>query len=143
MIIRYKQTVEYEINVTPGTILKNAIAYCISTRNPEPAKLYVSLEDTVGYILEDNGVTGDNNFPPHAIQVGCSQPRNPYFPKLHEDEDPFHGVGITIEGLEENLKNLQQKKRSEIWKPKYLPHPDEFTHRTQGGLAEKQEWPNG
>tara|TARA_R100001530_G_scaffold134898_2_gene110779 strand:+ start:34 stop:366 length:333 start_codon:yes stop_codon:yes gene_type:complete len=108
MIIRYERTVEYEIDVSPVTILKYAKDYIDSEQPTTPIHLHVSLEDIVNDITED--VKMMNLMQIEEDQIDYSQPINACFPRLHEDDDPFCGVGITIEQLEENLKKLSLNK---------------------------------
>ena len=113
MIIKYEKTVEYEIDVSPETILKYAKDYVASefakmkwltTPKISPEGICVSLEDIIHDITEDEL---DLNDPFAVNEIDNSPPRDACFPRLHEEEDPFFGVDITIGQLEENLKKLQ------------------------------------
>jgi hypothetical protein len=115
MIIRYERTVEYELDVPPDAILKYAKEYMASEKHIHPQKTFgVSLEDIIEDITEEWNASQRHVYSCTMRQVHLStseidysQPRNASFPRLHEEEDPFHGVAVTIGELEENLKNLQ------------------------------------
>lgn len=104
MIIRYERTVEYEIDVSPKYILH----YAKELAQDEETK-HVSLEDIIENMAEDNLGLYDRKGGLLQDQIDYSEPRSWCFPRLHEDDDPFCGVGITIEELEKNLKQFNEE----------------------------------
>tara|TARA_R110000824_G_scaffold246105_2_gene435201 strand:+ start:8669 stop:9004 length:336 start_codon:yes stop_codon:yes gene_type:complete len=109
MIIRYERTVEYEIDIPPNLLLRYAKKYIEFEET-----VFVSLEDIIEDISEDTVVILDDPLDKNTVYLGEEQidysvPINACFPRLHEDDDPFCGVGITIEELEKNLKQFNEE----------------------------------